>query len=299
MLGLAQIASELPRASAVIVYLRTSKEPVTGYLLRESETSLVIALEDSTGKRTEQTIPKETIAALRYTVDRQRLAALDPKQPQKYFEYAEELAEVANDPEARETARRLYHLAAVLGPESLTESCVKGLRYLASSAAERKRLDGALYLLPSSNVRLPSSTDLARTNTDPADLQALLQVAAGLRRRDAAVLARFEREPQLATQLSSVNSKLTSSVLATMLSATELSGAQLQLILETEILLGRALLDAKLPEKERPPAAAKPSWGNSYQQNKLPVRALPSVRNLTEFDPSQVIFRDGKWQTAG
>src|SRR5206468_9849498 len=79
------------------------------------------------------------------TVSPERLAALDPSKPQDYREYAEELAEKQRDPEARDTAIRLYAIAAARGDDNLRHSALLGLIALARNPDEERLFRAAGY----------------------------------------------------------------------------------------------------------------------------------------------------------
>lgn len=149
-------------AAAAIVFLKGEDEPIRGFLRREDDQTVVIDQLLSDGSTTERTIPKSEIEDLLKTVSPERLAALQPDQPDQYREYAEELAEKRKDPEAHFTAIRLYLIAAYLAPERLGRSCLLGMVPLARDATEERRFRAMAYLLdPAHDEQLLTDSTLA------------------------------------------------------------------------------------------------------------------------------------------
>ncbi len=134
---------------AVVVLPKGAKQPVMGYLVRQDDRNIVIRQELPGGKRRESSFAKKDLDELIFTVSPERLGALDPAKPQDYREYAEELAEKQRDPEARDTAIRLYAIAAVRGDESLRHGALLGLVALARNADEARLFRAAAYLFSS------------------------------------------------------------------------------------------------------------------------------------------------------
>ena len=164
-------------ASAVVVLPKGSNTPVMGYLVRRDERIVVMRRPLPDGKSRELRFPPGEIDELIITVSPERLAALDPAKPEAYFEYAEELAEKQRDPEARETAVRLYAICAVRGDDRLRHSAALGLDRNLTLAGRRAALRAAAYLFdaehdesvlapPTSGTAANSSTSWSEAHRD-------------------------------------------------------------------------------------------------------------------------------------
>src|SRR6188472_3650209 len=86
-------------ASAAVVIVKGSNQPVMGYLVRQDERSVVLREVLPGGKTRETSFARGSIDELIITVAPERLAALEPVRLNEYLEYAEELAEKQRDPE--------------------------------------------------------------------------------------------------------------------------------------------------------------------------------------------------------
>jgi hypothetical protein len=134
---------------AVVVLPKGAKQPIMGYLVRQDERTIVIRQDLPGGKSRESSFPKKDLDELIITVSPERLAALDRNNLNDYREYAEELAEKQRDPEARDTAIRLYAIVAARGEGNLRHSALLGLIALARNADEERLFRAAAYLFDS------------------------------------------------------------------------------------------------------------------------------------------------------
>ena len=155
-------------ASAVIIFLKGQDQPLLGYLVRETSDVVVFRqlLED--GQQRRRTLSKSDIEELINSVSDERLETLERSDPQAYREYAEELSEKRKDPDAQQTAIRLFLIAAYLDTDRLGRSCLLGMAGLARDEAERRRFMAMAYLLdPKHDTNLLKS----RTVTSPSQPQ--------------------------------------------------------------------------------------------------------------------------------
>ncbi len=155
-------------ASAVIIFLKGQDQPLLGYLVRETSDVVVFRqlLED--GQQRRRTLSKSEIEDLIISVSDERLEKLERSDPQAYREYAEELSEKRKDPDAQETAIRLFLIAAYLDTDRLGRSCLLGMAGLARDEAEQRRFMAMAYLLDpkhdSSLLKSPTVTDPRNPN---------------------------------------------------------------------------------------------------------------------------------------
>jgi hypothetical protein len=155
---------------AATVLLKNEATPVRGYLVAEDEQSVTLRVLEANGDWRERRILRESIEIVIRPVDAARLAELDPKFPRAYRDYAEELAEKRVDPEARETAIRLYLIAAYLAPDELGRSALLGMVPLARHEPERRRFRAMAYLLdPAGDRQLLQPGSLERGGAEGAE----------------------------------------------------------------------------------------------------------------------------------
>jgi hypothetical protein len=239
-----------------------------------------------------------------HTVDPARLASLDPDRPQDYREYADELAEKKLDPEARDAALRLYVIAAHVGEASRlpkddqAHAAMLGLIALARSPEEEARFRAAAYLAdprhdpallrPASGVAPPR----AAGSSDQAARHKLLEAVHHARRGKGDVAGRLIERPEMAAELESVASIVTKDDLLRICRTKDLDDGQLKTLLKLELAL-----DATLAPESASSSAAQGdarSWSQLLKKPQPAQRPL-NLAHLTEFDPRQSVYREGKW----
>ena len=118
----AEFIEELARsdrnATEVLVQLREGQAAILRLWLTLSE-KVVTREKLPDGEFRVREIKRSDIDDVIFPVSSERLEQLDPGDPKAYRDYAEELAEKCEDPDARATAIRLYVLAAYLGSDVL------------------------------------------------------------------------------------------------------------------------------------------------------------------------------------
>ena len=122
------------------------KQRIAGYWVREDAKELIVRLKTPDGKEKIQVFDRAKIKIL-HQVDRKRLEKLAKDNPKAYRDYAEELADQPNDPEAAELAMRLFLIAAYLDPGKLGRPCLLRMSKLAPSAADARKYRAMAFLL--------------------------------------------------------------------------------------------------------------------------------------------------------
>jgi hypothetical protein len=292
------VALTAATSRAVIVLPKGGGPPIAGFLVRQDATSVVVREPLPDGTSRERTLPRAEIDDLIVTVSAERLESLRPDAPRAYRDYAEELAEKRRDPEARAAAVRLYLIAAYLAPEELGRSCLMGMAALSNRPAEQRKYRAMAYLLdPAHNRALlkPADSPPPATNAAPdADPSPLLESLQLVRQgkydralesgRSAAPL--FERYGQVLSygEFAEACQRARQS---------GLSDALLRRVLRLELLLLGPPAPGESPEPAKEPASA--SWLEIVAAGRhAPVPSL-SLETITEFDPRQCRFRDGRW----
>jgi len=302
VLAIALVLVVTQRAFAITVILKNKAEPIRGFLVSEDARQIQLRVPQSDGTFQEKTIAKSDIDLVHRPVDLKRLAELSPDQPKAYRDYADDLASKRIDPEAREMGLRLYAIAAHLDPASLGRSSLLGMTALAGTVEEERRYRALAFLLDPEHDRTvlkDAATAAAQHTEGPPtnETAAILGAIKGIE------LLRKGRTKEAAEQL-----------------RREGIGEAIKPF--ASVITFEALLDECRSKLRRGPAAPpelaarllrlellllgeKPTAGDEVVQTEawshlnagaLSQTARPlTIDTITPFDPSQCVFRDGKW----
>jgi len=286
--ALAAIAA--PRAASAVVVLKQGVEtPLMGHLVRADERTVVIRQELPGGKSRDVTISRSEIDDLVETVSRERLAELDPDKSAAYLEYAEELAEKRRDPEARDTARRLLTIAAHRGNAAQQHSSLLILADLARTTDERRRIKALLYLTDPRHDPSTLDQSISVGATSDSSAQAELLSALRLIRQGQGAAAKIilDKKP-VQDELARADATFTLAELTALTGERTITDAQLSRLLRAELAL----------ESVGSPKASsnQSAWSRTASSLELaPVLPL-TFDHLTEYDPKECLYRNGKWQ---
>lgn len=290
-------AIPLRSASAVLIQLK-SGETVFGHFLREDDTKITINAVGVDGRTRERTFLKSSeVKNIVHTVDRERLASLNPEEPESYRNYAEILAGKKRDPEARDTALRLYYLAASLDRENLGFSSVLGMIPLARSPVEEMRFRSMAFLLDPVHddaILTPpkvSRSDFATSEEGAAGLlTAIKHIRSPLVRdveNQGRVARNFLEKPEVQKEFKRYASIMSYDDLIEAARAVDLSDAQLAKVIQIEMAITGAR-DAPAPDEEG-------SWKSAAAKHGFAPVIRVQWPTLTEFDANKPVFRDGQW----
>jgi hypothetical protein len=287
---------------AVIILEKNASEPIRGYLVEADEVRVVVDVLLPNGDIRRRILPRSSIAEMLEGVSRDKLAGLRSERPEDYRDYAEELAVKTNDPDARVTAIRLYQIAAYLAPDKLGRSCLLGMVSLARNGDEERKFRAAAYLIDREHNRdVLKSAGKGASRPDDGEwtaeqrqqLRTMLQALREQRPSDARSLA---RRPALAEPLLRISGILVPGDFAELRNGEPLPKGLMIKVLAAELSLEGAPggRPASEPSEDRRPAVG--GWANlADPQRSTPVPVLALVY-LTEFDPRQCHFRNGKWE---
>jgi len=290
------IGSMAKTGHAVVVLKKGSPKPIMGYLVRHDDRGVTVRENLPDGKYRDEVIARDQIDELLITVSPERLAALDPKEPRLYREYAEELAEKHRDPEARDAAIRLYHITAALGDAQLRRGALLGLIALARSPAEERKFRAAAYLYDADHdpklLASPADVKLDRASAVKEPLAELLITLRLARQgKGAQAKAGLER-PGVRAQLEAMSGVLTTDEFQKACAAKQLNSEQLAAILKAEVAIERAVSDTAADVSLIQPT----TWTSAMKAGGLSPLPSLALESLTEFDPRACVFRDGKWE---
>jgi len=276
-------------AEGVVVFERGKSQPTIGLLVRQDENLIVIRQQMPDGELQTREIFRSEIEDLLIAVSEERLSQLRPEDPSAYRDYAEELAVKRRDPDALQASLRLYLIAAHLAPDRLGRSCLLGMVALARSPREERRFRAAAYLLdPNHDRSVLRSTAQAADSRDDAGRSGLLKAVQAMRRGQSRIALQIaDREP-VQKELEKYADLITLDQLQQL--GDEIPPDMLRRLLIVEWLLTREGDEADAVFADR-----NTSWSQLVERNELtPVRPL-SLETLTEFDPRECVYRDGRW----
>lgn len=282
---------------AAVVYLKGVEEPVTGYLESSDDQTIRLRIPATAGEDVHQTIDRSEIELLLQPVSASRLEQLSPDNPQAYREYAEELVEKKSDPDAMETATRLFLIAAYLAPQKEGRSALLGMTPLMQDGQGVRQLRAMAYLLgPEHDVSLlkgASQEDIASgvplSEEQRSEVIEVLHMLRQSKRVDAR--QRLQRE-ELQTAMRQGTNKITPEECLALANGTcpgctpgTIPNYMLQKLVAAEYELSSSGASE----------AMQTEWGYYLDDNFLQALPVLSLQNGTRFNPKQCVYRDGQW----
>lgn len=296
-LGLCLVLMGTSNAHAVLVFVKGQKEPTRGYLVRENAAVVVIdeVLDDGTLTRRE--ISRATIEEVLNLVSAERLQTLRPSAPHEYRDYAEELAAKKRDPDAQQTAVRLFLIAAHLDPAGLGPSSLRGMTALARNGAEEKRFRAMAYLLdPAHDPNILTSVSEGPVAELVPESTEILTAIRLLRKGNKAGALKMAGQPAIKQSFRRIQSILSHSEFVLACAPSREGGKIAAPLLRKLLLAELALTDEGAPQPAAgEPVATKSVWSDALGDNRThPVPTL-TLSTLTELDPTRCVYQDGVW----
>jgi len=286
---------------AAVVIPKESGEPVFGYLVRNDANRVVLREQLPGGGTRDREFARSEIDELIETVDAARLQELRPEEPRGYLEYAEDLAEKRRDPEARDTALRLYLIAAWLAPEAHGRGALLGMTALARSPEERRAFRALAFALDGyrdaallredtvveTRARLPTKNSAANDG--------LLDCVRQLRRGNRTQARRQAEREEIKSDFVRLQGILSyEEFLAACLDPAPTEQVQRSLV-RAEL----AMMPVGVPpDVEITRRAVANAWLPGVVVSAPPLPPL-TLERVTEFDPRQCKFAAGKWVEPG
>ena len=137
-----------PARAILLVEKAPGSVPVGGYLAADDGATLKVKMLLPDGKELIKTYELSKIDII-HKLDAGRLQKLDKSDPKAYYDYDEELADkkLDADPEAKDTARRLFLIADYLDRRTFGRDALLRMSSLAGSEAEARRCRALSFLL--------------------------------------------------------------------------------------------------------------------------------------------------------
>lgn len=292
---------------AVVVLLKGQDEPKVGFLIEQTDTLLVMQVQQGDGTFQRETFPADQVDAVVQSVSTERLEALSPDQPSAYREYAEELADKRRDPEAAEAALRLYAIAAHLDPAGQGRGSLLGMTRLVDDPEKIQRLRAMAYLvdprhdpalLEKPPVAAAKPEEDAEQDTLRDDLLLTLRNLRRGNKKDAKqTLNRPEIRAAWPTRVPQIS-------LADSLDLADGSCPGCQTgpappYLKPKLIAAELSLLPVANRPKSPRTATSRSWSElADSQHHKPLATL-SLKHLTGQDPAKSIYRNGQWKIPG
>ncbi|WDI44377.1 hypothetical protein [Bremerella sp. P1] len=293
LLALLLVCSE---AFGAVVYVKGQKEPIAGFVESADDMSIQLRIVTPEGDELNRRILRSEIDLLLQPVSPSRLSQLSPDNPKAYREYAEELVEKTSDPEAVETAKRLFMIAAHLDPKAEGRSALLGMTPLMNDPQSVKQLRAMAYLIdPSHDASLLEGQQQAVTTgaaLDESLREDVIKVLQMLRHGERADARQQLQRDEIRSAMRQGTSKITPDECLALVQGLCPGCGQGQIPAYMLQKLVAAELELRTSEASD---EVKPQWGfflDGTFQKPLPVLSLAKAIG---FDPRQCVYRDGEW----
>ncbi len=281
---------------AVVVFPKGSDKPIMGFLVSQDGTRVVVREPQPDGTTRDHLLLRSDVDDILFTVSIERLETLRPDDPRQYRNYAEELAEKRQDPEARAAAIRLYLIAAYLDPANLGRSSMLGMIDLARSEAEEAKFRAMAYLLdPDHDRRVlkpPSPIQTTRAAADDSARSQLLQALRHLRQGNKLAARRIAQLPAVQSQFDEFQQVISFKEFDDACK----SAAELPLDILHKILLVELSMTSKsAADTGAEHTTVSTSWQQSLARDDRTPLPVLSLETISEFDPRKCQYRAGEW----
>ncbi len=281
-----------PDALADVVWIKGEAAPGYGTVVEQSDQEIVFQPFGQTVTGNVE-IPKASIELLVINIDRPRLERLDPRNPEAYRDYAEELATQKVDPAARELAVRLYLIAAYLtqgepGQLELQQSCLTGLLALAENDRQAEKWKMLRLLNDPAASWEPEETQNFLPVTE-TERKLALQVVRMIRQGNGIEAAGLIEQPATASALSRWSSICSLDELKRIGMLNRLTTSQLHLLLKIELSI------LQNSEPGRVESDRQRRWSEYAMSRSTIAGAITGYKTATRFNPEESTYRNGVW----
>lgn len=274
-------------ANADSIWFVGEKVPAYG-IVESADANTIRFRRTADGKKYELvSIDRKSVESIAINFDSKRLEALVPGAWQSWYEYAEELTSQSRDPVARHLAMRLLVIVAGNSTDAnQRDAALADLISLSRNVDESKKLKQLRFL--ESGIRQASEQEVLASKTlHSTDRLAAIKLVQAIR-NDREVV-----EPTLDAQIKKTIEAFSDvcswQELVQISKSNRIGDQQLrQLVaLEFRLRIGNAAQTKNESSKE--------SWHLLASRGGKSSIVLPTIENVTEFDPGQTRFVNGKW----
>ncbi len=278
----------------VIILQKDNPVSIKGFLVSENDQRVVVDELLPNGETRQRVVQRAEIDVMIVSVAPERLAALNPEKPQDYRDYADELSEKREDPEARNAAIRLYLLAAHLDPAGQGRGALLSMAGLARSPAEERKFRAMVYLLDPAHDRSvlkpparPKTVAVALTESEQTMLLTAIRALRSGNRREALNFTRRPLFQQVFQRFSSMFTLEAFRAAASQRTGLLPRAVQKKLLALELMVLGQPGQESR-DEKDVP-------WSTLVTNKRDSPVAQLSLETITEFNPAETVFRDNRW----
>ena len=272
---------------ADVVWIAGQDEPIFG-IVESSDAQQVMFRQTSDGQEfTLRFIKRTDIQTMVVNHDPQTLASLQPGDWDDWLRLSEELYSQRRDPVARDLAMRLLIVVAGNSDhDAERRSAFAALLPLARSDVEREQLMQLRYL------------ETGEGEVRPRDVDSSKQIGNAEKERVAALVRRVRLQQIQPAELSkNAEAKRVVSSLEEVCSWEELLRLSRINRIDDESLRRLVELEFSLRRRNQNGPTKKPTSEWHLLANRIggSELELPTIENVTEFDPQATQFADGKW----
>ena len=273
-------------AIADTLWLVGQEKPVHG-IVESIENAQISFQQTSNGREFQRIeIAQRSIQTMIVNFDATRLSNLAHGDWDAWYEYAEELMPQKQDPVARVLARRLLVIVAGNSKEAdLRKAALSDLISLTQNEVQKKKLRQLYYLETGDKSFVEQNTTSATLPPMEQRKAAAERVNAIRRGRDVGQLANNE---SLKSVISSFEETCSWQELIQISRSNRIDNRSLRRLVALEL----ELLTAK---GSRESSDSKNEWHILAGRAGASTLSLPSIDNVTEFDPQETSFQNGKW----
>ncbi len=277
-----------------VIWVRGTNQPISGQVITQTDEKIEFKVFSDGKFGPIKSFPISQVETVVVNYDQERLASLSPDNPVAYRNYAEELSTQRSDPAAINLARRLYLLAAANSTKKsqhdLRSGAILALISLTTEQKQRRHLE-MFYRLsePESGKLKPAASSPPPKLPTKADRELMLRVVVAIRRENSEVAMGLIRSEENRKSFEKWEQLCTLEELTRIAAADYPSRSQLGRLLAVE-------LAARQPETAKlDPGSKKMTWGELAMEPGTEFSVLPTIANVTQFDPEKSVYRNGIW----
>jgi hypothetical protein len=287
-----------PAWAILIIEKAPGAVPVGGYLVSNDGKTLKMKtlLPDGKERIKDYDVSKIDIV---HQIDVDRLKKLDKNDPKAYHEYAEALADkkLADDPEAKDMARRLFLVSAYLDPRQFGQSALLSMSSLAGTEAEARRCRAMAFLLdPKGDA--DALKPAPRPKTPTGALQDFEKALQSYRTGQIANAKKLAGANDMDMDFSKAAGGIDKATFLQWCTDAEgLTGNppedRLRRVLRAELWIIDQLSHGDAGDKTN---AGETKWSSILQARQTKPVSLLSLETIADdIDPHKCVYRDGKW----
>lgn len=286
--------AQTPTWAIVLLDAATNRQ-IAGHVVSEDADRITVKVAAS-GK--DETFDRAKIKIV-HQVDRKLLESLTKDNPKGYRDYAEKLAEQKADPEARDTALRLFLIAAYLDPSLGRNSLLSMSRIAASPDDGRKYRALAFLLDPKGDITLLKEDAVkpvvptGGSKPSDNDLKFFLLALQKFRQGDFKNALTYAEVKGVDAYFKAAPGKLDYKSFVRAIRDNSKDESLLEKVLAAEIW---GLEQTPGAPPQPPTKNASASWSSAVNDSGSRGAPILRLEVISEFDPRKCVYRNGTWE---